>query len=64
MIRKKPQEIMGYRLSAPAMTRTGLRLLLQYVAAPIIGLLALADLGLFLIFKYLFGQCYGVWCLF
>lgn len=55
---------MGHRLPAPAITGTGLRLFLQYVALPIIGLLALADLGLFLFFKYALGQCYGVWCLF
>lgn len=64
MIRKKPQEIMGHTLPAPALTRTGLRLLLQYVAAPILAGLVLIDLGLFLIFKYALGQCYGVWCWF
>lgn len=63
MIRKKTQEIMGHRLPAPAITRTGLRLLLTYVALPLIALLALADLGLYLFFKYALGQCYGVWCL-
>lgn len=55
---------MGHRLASPALTKTGLRLILQYVAAPILALLALIDLGLFLVFKYAFGQCYGVWCWF
>ena len=63
MIRKKAQEVMGHRLPAPAITRTGLRLLLTYVALPLIALLALVDLGLYLFFKYALGQCYGVWCL-
>ncbi|MEM9234522.1 MAG: hypothetical protein AAGA69_09850 [Pseudomonadota bacterium] len=64
MIRKKAQEVMGHRLPSPRVTRTGLRLFLQYVAVPLIALLALADLGLYLFFKYALGQCYGVWCWF
>ena len=64
LIRKKAQEVMGHQLASPALTKTGLRLILQYVAAPILALLALIDLGLFLVFKYAFGQCYGVWCWF
>ena len=54
---------MGHRLPAPAITRTGLRLLLTYVALPLIALLALVDLGLYLFFKYALGQCCGVRCL-
>lgn len=64
MIRKKPQEVKGHILPAPALTRTGLRLILTYVAAPLIGVLALADFALFLFFKFALGQCYGVWCWF
>lgn len=62
MIRKKAQEVMGQTLPAPALTGTGLRLLLLYVALPILAFLALLDFKLFLLFKYVFGQCYGVWC--
>ena len=64
MIRKKAQEVMGKTLPSPALTRTGLRLLLQYIALPMLVVLTLADLGLFLLFKFAFGQCYGVWCMF
>lgn len=64
MIRKKAQDVMGHRLQAPALTRTGLKILLGYVALPIVALLALADVGLYLFFKYALGQCYGLWCLF
>lgn len=64
MIRKKAQVVKGHRLPAPALTRTGLRLLLQYVAVPFIALLALADFALYLFFRFALGQCYGVWCWF
>jgi hypothetical protein len=33
-------------------------------ALPFLGLLCVADLLLYLLFRYGFGMCYGVWCWF
>lgn len=51
-------------LRSPRLTATGLRLLLTYVAAPILAALALLDLGLYLFFRLALDRCYGVLCLF
>lgn len=47
----------------PKLTRTGLRIALIYIALPILGLLAAADVLLYLYFRYVLGSCYGVLCL-
>lgn len=64
MIRKKTQTVKGHQLSSPRLTATGLRLLLLYVAGPILALLALIDGALYLYFRFVLGLCYGVWCWF
>ncbi|ADM10040.1 hypothetical protein PB2503_09939 [Parvularcula bermudensis HTCC2503] len=64
MIRRKKQAIKGQHLPAPALTPTGLRLLLLYGALPIIAGLAVLDGLLYLIFRFGFDRCYGVWCFF
>ncbi|MEM9988201.1 MAG: hypothetical protein AAF723_01680 [Pseudomonadota bacterium] len=51
-------------MPSPRLTGTALRLMLLYIALPMIVGLALIDVILFLVFKYAFGSCYGVWCLF
>lgn len=64
MFRRKVQEVLGHRLPSPRMTGTGMRLLLQYIALPILVILGLMDAVLFLFFKFALDRCYGVWCWF
>ena len=35
---------------------------LLYIGVPAIGILALVDLVLYLVFRYGFGRCYGIGC--
>lgn len=64
MLRRKTQTVKGHTLPAPRMTGTGLRLMLQYVALPMMGVLIAADVMLYLFFRFVLGRCYGVLCLF
>ncbi|MEM9618498.1 MAG: hypothetical protein AAF936_11100 [Pseudomonadota bacterium] len=64
MLRPKTQVVNGMRLPAPRLTLTGLRLILQYCAAPIVGALISIDIALYFYFREVYGVCYGVWCWF
>ncbi len=64
MFRRKAQSVNGKRLPAPRLTLTGLRMILQYGAAPIVGALISIDIALYFFFREVYGTCYGVWCWF
>lgn len=49
---------------SPRLTPTGVRVLLQYVAGPILLVLLAMDIALYFIFKVFYNSCYGVLCLF
>lgn len=53
----------GYRLPPPRPTRHALRLVILWFALFLVGLLALLDLLLYLLFTRVFGVCYGIFCL-
>lgn len=62
MIRPKTQDnAPAYR--APRLTGTGIRVLVQYVAAPVLLALLALDVALYLVFRFGFQSCYGVLCL-
>ncbi len=56
-------KVMGLHLPPPRPTRWALYYALRYLALPLLGLLALADVLLYLLFTYALGRCYGVFCL-
>lgn len=62
--RRRPETVAGHRLPPPRPTRHALRLVLLWFALPVVGLLALLDLLLYLLFTRVFGVCYGIFCLF
>lgn len=63
MFRRKKQVVQGHHLPSPRLTLTGVRLLLQYIALPILLVLTLIDGLLYLFFRFALDSCYGVWCL-
>ncbi len=56
--------VRGLHLPPPRPTRWALYYLLLYLGLPLIGLLALLDLALYVLFRELLGRCYGIFCLF
>ncbi|MGV6820681.1 MAG: hypothetical protein ACWA5T_09325 [Parvularcula sp.] len=51
------------RFRPPHLTATGVRVILQYLALPILLALTVIDFGLYLVFRFGFDRCYGVLCL-
>jgi len=51
------------RFKPPHLTATGVRIILQYLALPVLLALTLIDFGLYLVFRFGFDRCYGVLCL-
>ncbi len=64
MIGRKPtiQNVMGHKIDRPRVTKWGYRSLLLYVGLPSVLILLLLDIFLFLLFRYAFGSCYGIFC--
>lgn len=58
------QPIRGVTAPTPRPTPWAWIYAIVFVALPFIGILLLADAGLYLFFKYVLGRCYGVFCLF
>lgn len=61
-LRRSPERIHGHVIPAPRLTRTALVRFLAYVAAPVLLLLLALDVVLYVVFRDLFGICYGVLC--
>lgn len=61
--RSSTQTVMGHRLPPPALTVWARIYMLFYLGGPILLGLGLLDLLLFLLFRYAFNSCYGVFCL-
>ena len=61
---RKAGTVAGYRLPPPRPTWHALRLVLLWLGLPLVGLLALLDVLLYLLFTRVFGTCYGIFCLF
>jgi hypothetical protein len=49
-------------IPAPRPTKWAAIYVLLYLGIPAVGILALLDLVLFLVFRYGFGRCYGIGC--
>ncbi|MEM9168991.1 MAG: hypothetical protein AAGC56_05010 [Pseudomonadota bacterium] len=62
LFRKKPQTILGHRLPSPRMTRDGFVMMLSYFAAPLIVALTAVDALIYVVLRYAFDICYGLWC--
>ena len=56
--------IKGFSAPTPRPTGWALIYVLVFVAAPLIGMLALLDLALYLFFEHVLGMCYAIFCLF
>ena len=61
-LRRSPERVHGHVIPAPRLTRTALAYFLGYVAAPVLALLLALDVALYLLFRDVFGICYGVLC--
>jgi hypothetical protein len=59
-MRRKIETVKGHRLPTPHLTGWGY----LYVLLPVFVILAVLDALLYLIFRYGFDSCYGLWCLF
>lgn len=60
----RKRTVRGLHLPPPRPTRWALGYLLLYLGLPLVGLLALLDLALYLLFTEVLGRCYGIFCLF
>lgn len=63
IFRRSPERIHGYVIPAPRFTRQALVYFIKYAVAPVLLILLALDLGLFFLFRNVFGLCYGVACL-
>ncbi|NQV79351.1 MAG: hypothetical protein HQ495_02305 [Alphaproteobacteria bacterium] len=61
---RKTQTIDGHTLRGRHLTVWALYYFLLYFGAPVIGGAVVLDGALFLLFRYYFGACFGVFCLF
>ena len=61
-LRRTPERVHGHVIPAPRLTRRALAYFLAYVAAPVLLLLLALDVVLYVVFRDLFGICYGVLC--
>ncbi|MEM9495488.1 MAG: hypothetical protein AAGA09_05755 [Pseudomonadota bacterium] len=64
MLRKKTQTVLGHQLPSPRVTRDGFVMMLAYFAAPMMAFLIGVDVLLYVFFRVVYGECYGVWCWF
>jgi hypothetical protein len=63
-IMTQPKSSTQLDFSAPRLTRRAYGLLLTRAVLPFLAVLSVADALLYLLFRYGFGMCYGVWCWF
>ncbi len=61
-LRRSPERVHGYVIPAPRLTRRALVYFLGYVAAPVLLVLLALDILLYVVFRDVFGICYGVLC--
>lgn len=54
--------IRGHDVPAPRLTRWGALAIALYLGLPVLGILALADLALYVVFTRLLRRCYGLLC--
>lgn len=62
---RKPtlQTIKGHTLPSPQLTKAGKWALLRTIILPFLGILFALDGLLYLLFRFVFHQCYGLLCL-
>lgn len=61
-LRRIPERVHGHVIPAPRLTRHALRRFVVWIALPILLLLLLLDVALYVVFRDVFGVCYGVLC--
>lgn len=57
------ETVMGHRIPPPRLTRAAWIAAVKYLGLPFLGLMLALDLLLFLVFRYGFARCYGLFCL-
>ena len=57
-----PSPVRGLVAPAPRLTVWGALAILIRLGLPLLGLLALLDLMLYLVFTHVLGRCYGLLC--
>ena len=60
----QPQKSKQLNFPSPRLTGRAYRLLITHAILPFLAVLSVADVLLYLLFRYGFGMCYGVWCWF
>ena len=61
-LRRSPGRVHGHVIPPPRLTRRALAYFLGYVAAPALLVLLALDVALYVVFRDVFGICYGVLC--
>jgi hypothetical protein len=59
---RKPEAIRGHVIRKPRLTLVGYMYLLRYLGLPFLGALVALDAVLYLIFRFGFDVCYGLFC--
>ena len=57
------ETVMGHRIPPPRLTRAAWFAAVKYLGLPFLGLMLALDLLLYLVFRYGFESCYGLFCL-
>lgn len=52
----------GRRVPGPRLTAWGAVMIVVWLGLPLLGVLALLDLALYLVFTLVLGRCYGLGC--
>lgn len=61
--RSRPGPVQGRHLPPPRLTAWAFAYGVLYVALPFLAAMAAIDTALYLLFRFVFGTCYGVLCL-
>lgn len=64
LFRRRGEAVLGHNLPAPRVTPLGARLFALYFVLPTLFLLALFDVIIWAMARWLFGACVAVWCFF
>jgi hypothetical protein len=59
-----PKTIKNQTIAKPRLTKQGYWALCCYLILPLLGVLAATDILFYLLFRYVYGMCYGVMCWF
>lgn len=60
--KRQVETVLGLRLAPAGLTRMGYGYILLYLGGPLMGVLAAMDVIGYLIARWVFNSCYGLFC--